>query len=38
VNLGVEVWNYYPVSFEEISAVVSAFLKEERKGGTPDRL
>ena len=31
VNLSVEVWNYYPVSFEEISASVSAFLKEEKK-------
>ena len=31
VNLSVEVWNYYPASFEEISAAVSAFLKEERK-------
>jgi hypothetical protein len=26
-----EVWNYYPVSFEEISASVSVFLKEEKK-------
>ncbi|MDP3787670.1 MAG: hypothetical protein Q8R05_09065 [Candidatus Omnitrophota bacterium] len=31
VNLCVEVWNYYPASFEEISASVSAFLKEEKK-------
>lgn len=31
VNLSVEVWNYYPVSFEEISSSVSAFLKEEKK-------
>ena len=31
VNLCVEVWNYYPVSFEEISSAVSAFLKEEKK-------
>ncbi|MBU1912869.1 MAG: hypothetical protein KKB22_04980, partial [Candidatus Omnitrophica bacterium] len=31
VNLSVEVWNYYPVTFEEISSAVSAFLKEEKK-------
>lgn len=27
-----EAWNYYPVSFEEISTSVSAFLKEEKQG------
>ena len=31
VNLSVEVWNYYPVSFEEIASSISAFLKEEKK-------
>jgi len=31
VNLSVEVWNYYPVSFKEIASAVSAFLKEEKK-------
>ena len=31
VNLSVEVWNYYPVSFGEITSAVSAFLKEEKK-------
>jgi len=31
VNLSVEVWNYYPVSFKEITSAVSAFLKEEKK-------
>ncbi len=31
VNLSVEAWNYYPVSFNEISSVVSAFKKEEKK-------
>jgi len=31
VNLNVEVWNYYPISFEEISVAVSLFLKEEKK-------
>jgi len=31
INLSVEVWNYYPVSFNEISSSVSAFLKEEKK-------
>jgi len=36
VNLSVEVWNYYPVSFEEISASVSAFLKEEKQGEPKD--
>lgn len=32
VNLCVEVWNYYPVTFEEISSAVSAFKKAEKKG------
>jgi calcineurin-like phosphoesterase family protein len=32
VNLCVEVWNYYPVSFEEIGSSVAAFLKEEKQG------
>jgi len=31
VNLSVEVWNYYPVSFEEISSSVVTFLKEEKQ-------
>ena len=31
VNLSVEVWNYYPVSFKEITSAVSAFKKEEKK-------
>jgi len=31
VNLSVEVWNYYPVTFGEISSAISAFKKEERK-------
>ncbi|MFH1309869.1 MAG: metallophosphoesterase [Candidatus Omnitrophota bacterium] len=31
VNLCVEVWNYYPVTFEEISSAISAFKKEEKK-------
>ncbi len=30
VNLCVEVWNYYPVSFGEIGSSVTAFLKEEK--------
>jgi len=33
VNLSVEVWNYYPVAFKQISSVVATFLKEEKKGG-----
>jgi len=37
VNLSVEVWNYYPVSFEEISASVSAFLKEEKRDKERDK-
>jgi hypothetical protein len=31
VNLCAEVWNYYPVSFEEIGSSIAAFLKEEKK-------
>ncbi|MFH1772616.1 MAG: hypothetical protein ABH872_07365, partial [Candidatus Omnitrophota bacterium] len=31
VNLSVEVWNYYPVSFQEITSAISAFKKEEKK-------
>jgi len=36
-NLSVEVWNYYPVSFNEISSAVSAFKKEEKKMVLPER-
>ena len=32
VNLCVEVWNYYPVAFKQISSVISAFKREEKKG------
>jgi len=31
VNLSVEVWNYYPVSFKEVTSAVSAFVKEKKK-------
>ena len=31
VNLSVEVWNYYPVSFKEITSAVTAFKREEKK-------
>ncbi len=36
VNLCVEVWNYYPASFDEICSTVAEFLrveKEQSKGG-----
>ena len=33
VNLSVDVWNYYPVTFEEIGAAISTFRKEEKKTG-----
>ena len=33
VNLCVEVWDYYPVAFKQISSVVATFLKEEKKSG-----
>jgi calcineurin-like phosphoesterase family protein len=36
VNLCVEVWNYYPVSFNEINSSVAAFLKEEKQGEIKD--
>ena len=36
VNLCVEVWNYYPVTFEEISSAISFFKKEEKKGRAQD--
>jgi len=32
VNLCVEVWDYYPVAFKQISFVISTFLREEKKG------
>jgi calcineurin-like phosphoesterase family protein len=32
VNLCVEVWDYYPVAFKQISSVIATFLKEEKKG------
>ncbi len=31
VNMSVEMWNYYPVTFDEIKSSVSVFLKEEKK-------
>jgi hypothetical protein len=31
VNLCVEVWDYYPVAFKQISSVIATFLKEEKK-------
>jgi len=31
VNLCVEVWDYYRVSFKEITSAVSAFVREKRK-------
>ena len=34
VNLSVDVWNYYPVSFKEITSAVSSFVKEEKKKRT----
>jgi len=37
VNLSVGVWNYYPVSFKEITSAVSAFVKEEKKGNKSDK-
>ena len=30
VNLSVDVWNYYPVTFSEISARVAEFLRQEK--------
>jgi len=32
VNLCVEVWDYYPVAFKQISLVIATFLKDEKKG------
>ena len=31
VNLCVEVWDYYPVAFKQISSVIATFLKDERR-------
>ena len=39
VNLCVEVWDYYPVAFKQISSVIATFLKEEKKGAqSPTKL
>ena len=31
VNLSVDVWDYYPVAFNQINACVAEFLKQERR-------
>jgi len=35
MNLCVEVWDYYPVAFKQISSAIATFLKEEKKGAQP---
>ncbi len=32
VNLSVDVWDFYPASFKDISSAISAFLKAEKQG------
>jgi calcineurin-like phosphoesterase family protein len=32
VNLSVEVWDYYPVAFKQITSAISEFLKAEKLG------
>ncbi len=31
VNLSVEMWNYYPVSFNQINSCIAEFLRNEKK-------
>jgi calcineurin-like phosphoesterase family protein len=30
VNMGIDVWNFYPVSYNQISSSIAAFLKGEK--------
>ncbi len=32
VNLSVDVWDFYPIAFKQITSAISDFLKEEKQG------